>query len=77
MNAEHLEFIVPPECGGQIVEVSYSSDDRGVYRRTHDKSDGETSVQFAPWSSLPDDLACEPWNHAPAVPRDAWQRVSA
>lgn len=63
------EFIVPPENGGQIVEVSYAlgrlvdspDADAVVLENTYDRNDGTTRVEayeateteFAPWNGVP------------------------
>ena len=67
---ETLTFIVPPECGGQIVEVAYASDSEHelVIRRTTDQSldpsDPERMVYAsAEYGDLIGDY--EPWNQAP------------
>lgn len=65
-------YYTPPECRGQIVEVSYASTEDGIIRRSHDRSDGTTTYQIALWEDLDDDIDFEPWNAEPDVPRDAW-----
>jgi hypothetical protein len=52
----------PPACQGQIVEVSYSARDGVAFRRTHDRSDGETSYASA---DMADCDTFEPWNNEP------------
>lgn len=67
-----LEFIAPPECGGQIVEVAYAMlDDDGetVVVRTTDQSiaKGQPGRVVYEERELPDDEAFEPWNGAPTL----------
>ena len=51
-----MKMITPPECQGQIVEVSYGGDYSGVlYRRVVDRSDGSES-----WACTDaDDCGCD------------------
>jgi hypothetical protein len=64
-----MDWIVPPECQGQIVEVSYASSCDGFYwRKTEDKSNRTVSYARANAS----DCGCfgechcfEPWNSEP------------
>lgn len=62
------EFITPPECGGQIVRVSYGLDaDRGaVIVRRQDGGDGRVSYTAY---QLPEEWDGEwaPWNGAPTL----------
>lgn len=38
---DELEFRSMPQDGGQIVDVSYATDETWLYRHSHDRSDGE------------------------------------
>lgn len=54
---------IPPECQGQIVEVSYGLDEDGLpWRRTVDRSSGD--VAYSLLSDQPPEL-WEPWNCSP------------
>ena len=72
-----LNFIIPPECGGQIVEVSYAVAVDALFKRVHDRSDGDVTVYRADWDDLDPDIICEPWNNAPSVDHDAWVEVAS
>jgi hypothetical protein len=65
------EFIVPPECGGQIVTVSYAYDIKTnrIWRRHHDVSDGEVWYYSA---ICPDSYECDFWNGSPPIKR--WKK---
>lgn len=73
------DYITPPENLGQIVIVSYASDEDGVFRRTVDQSssDGDTiMIEYIYWDEYLDhDTEYEPWNRAPRIPDDAWTEV--
>ncbi len=59
-----MNWIVPPENGGQVIEVGYRVDDLGLYlRRTVDTSSGITMVEIGTpdW----DTFEWEPWNREP------------
>lgn len=70
---EELDFITPPECGGQLVEVSYAADFEAgyVYRRKRDRSVGETTIHR---SRILVDDECDYWNGRPANKR--WKRIA-
>lgn len=59
-------FIVPPENGGQIVEVSYSCTESYILVATLDKSDGSQKIEAYDW---PRSGEFEPWNCAPKMGR--------
>lgn len=58
---ESIQWHVPPECGGQIIEVSYCQRGDVMYRRCYDRSD--RSVAYA--RRLADDDEPEPWDREP------------
>jgi len=73
---------IPPECQGQIVEVSYGDGcDGTVYRRTLDHSDSTEMWERAEYAALFPDCACvgdgcphwSPWNTRPGGFEDAWE----
>lgn len=77
------QWIVPPECQGQIVVVSYSDDNDGTafgYRRIVDRSEpnAEERASYA-WCDLADcghafECDCwEPWNFEPT--RFDWHKA--
>jgi hypothetical protein len=60
---ERIQYHIPPECQGQIVEVSYGCDEDYVYRKTFDRSDRTTTYsRFEPFYD--DDF--QPWNREPS-----------
>ena len=71
VRPEHkLTWIVPPECGGQIVEVAYATDSADwALRRTADRSDRSVTYERAPLEDLEGEW--EPWNGAPDL--DVWE----
>lgn len=62
MAANELTWHQLPVDAGQIVDVTYAVDweDRAIYRRTHDRSDGTTTTEVAeivggnyePWNGI-------------------------
>lgn len=75
--AESLNYQMMPRDAGQIVEVSYACDEDGVWCRIHDRSDGETSYQFASYyaRATEDQMRHEPWNGR--LPRhNQWREVN-
>lgn len=69
LNADTVgDFVVPPECAGQIVEDAYAVGDDVLVRRTTDRSD--RSVSYA--SCRLDEVRgpIEPWNRAPSYDED-------
>ena len=71
-----LKFHVPPECQGQIVEVSYAGEHpAGIIRRVHDRSDRITSHSVCAWEDFDgdDDREFDPWNSEPVVSEDCWE----
>lgn len=60
-----LTFVVPPENGGQIVEVSYAYDTVvcEIVQRTHDRSPRGTTTYR--WFEDPDTEDWDPQNGAP------------
>lgn len=62
-SIEELTFHTPPECAGQVVEVSFACDADHIYKRIYDRSDhSETIVvyehpeeecDFDPWNTYP------------------------
>ncbi len=79
-----MKWITPPECGGQIEEVSYASDGECAYRRVTDWSvadghpDRETYSRVS-WDILHDSghLEWEPWNQEPSIPAELWERCAS
>ena len=70
---EGLEWITPPECQGQIVEVSYASDcEAYLWRRVHDRADQSTRYARVDLDDL-DDADLQPWNREPSV--SDWESV--
>lgn len=77
-----MNMIVPPECQGQMQEVSYGGDGTGtVWRRVYDRSDHSESWSRAEYTDLFPDCAhtdgcCAHWspqNSAPGGDPDAWE----
>jgi hypothetical protein len=46
-----MRFIVPPENGGQIVEVSFAEAPEGVWMRVEDRSDRSIYYKLARWTT--------------------------
>lgn len=67
-----MTMITPPECQGQMVEVSYGWIDGRLYQRTVDHSD--RSVSWAVADDRGDRLpeSWHPVNGAPDLPSTAW-----
>jgi hypothetical protein len=68
--ATHTDFIVPPECQGQIVEYSYATGGESpvvIIERRWDRSDG--SVQYEAYEDGAPDGDFDPWNGAPCLGR--------
>lgn len=65
------KFIVPPDCGGQIVEVSFAYDPttERVWRRHHDQNNGEIWYYSA---KCPKSYECDFWNGSPPIKR--WKK---
>lgn len=76
-----MKMIVPPECQGQIVQVSYGDSCNGIlYRRTVDRSDRSESweraehVDLFPRCDHDSDCGCwSPQNVEPGGDPDAWE----
>ncbi len=61
-TTENLTWHQLPRDAGQIVDVTYAADweNSTLYRRTHDRSDGEQSIEsaaitggeFQPWNGI-------------------------
>ncbi len=74
-----VSYVVPPVCQGQTVEVAYGADweERIVVRRTHDRSDGRVSYEWASAEGIADEEQWEPWNHPPQLRAGAeWREVA-
>ncbi len=78
-----MMYHTPRGNQGQMVEVSYASDDdgSGIIKRVFDRSDGEETFFSISWDDFYDlgnDASdSEPWNHEPDVPDHAWRKVRA
>lgn len=75
-HAECLDYHTIPQDQGQIVEISYACDERGLYRKTHDRSDRTTGYKFAPYNAraTEDQLRFEPQNGR--LPRhNTWREI--
>lgn len=61
---ESLDFQTCPQDAGQIVDVAYAADERGVWRRICDGSDRTTVYEFGayPARATVGQLTHEPWN---------------
>ncbi len=73
----NVSYIVPPEYRGQTVEVAYAADwdERLVVRRTHDRSTGRVSYEWAPAESIYGDW--EPWDRKPSLKgKRVWRKVA-
>jgi len=68
MDLENLKFSVAPADAGQMIEVSYALDERGIYRRRHDRQDGSSVIEFAPWSAWSEEPNVDFWNRSPLPP---------
>ena len=76
-----MMFHTPRRNQGQMVEVSYASDDEGagIFKRVLDRSDDKETLFFLSWEDFYDlgndasDFA--PWNDEPDVPARAWKKV--
>jgi hypothetical protein len=66
-----LQWITPPECGGQIIDVSYAADGNRVLMHVHDRSDGSHAYYSS--KRLADDEG-DYWNGSPANRR--WKRIA-
>ena len=72
---DHLNFIVPPECHGQIVETSFAIDGEQVVCRTFDASDQTTSYAVTSLDNLSGEF--ESWNRRPVFADDGlWSACS-
>ena len=60
-------FHVPPECGGQTVEVGYAASEDYIYRRLLDQSDRTTTI--AAFCRPADGSEFDPWNGHPKLGR--------
>ena len=74
-----FEWITPPECGGQIVEVSYGLGRSGerVYRWHYDASDMTSSFSSAD-ADCGCECECDCWDPANREPRGfVWEPLDA
>ena len=55
-------FITPPECAGQIVEVSYASDDGEGFKWTYDRSDHASRIEVCDLADCGCDHDCDCWD---------------
>lgn len=61
-------FTVPPECGGQIVELSYAySPSAGIVERSFDRSD--QTEQYRLYDDPSPEEGWDPWNGTPRLGR--------
>lgn len=73
---DDIQWIVPPECQGQIVEVAYSKgSDRYAYMRVTDRSDNSVAyyVFDIEWLGDKAPKRWEPWKGTPDVADDDWK----
>lgn len=68
-----LNYVVPPRCGWQIIELSFAVTPDEIVRRTRDHSDRSVVYETADLCELIGEF--EPWNRTPSVPHDVWTRV--
>lgn len=72
-------YIIPPECQGQIVEVSYLQQGDILLRRAEDRSEVPLSparVQHYVVQLDDDEIdTIEPWNAEP-TPRGEWRPIT-
>lgn len=73
-----MTMIVPPECQGQIVEVSYGWFEGSLYRRTRDRSDGTDlwSVADERGAAKLAETSWHPVNSAPPLGARRWKRCA-
>lgn len=62
-HLSEIVFHVPPECGGQIVQMSYGADEQHIYCCRYDQSD--QTVQIVAYQHSEHDF--DPWNGKPQV----------
>lgn len=74
MKIRELNFEVPPEDRGQMLQCAFGATPDAIVRRTQDMSDGTTVYQTADWHWVSGEFA--PQNETPSVPFAAWQEVS-
>jgi hypothetical protein len=76
-----MQFHVPPENQGQIVEVSYSTESPDeLVMRVEDRSDRSVAYYVTPWTPKLNAWAESdgPWNTEPPIDRGSrkWKKVS-
>ena len=62
-----VEFLTPPECGGQIVIYSYGCSPDFIFEQRYDRSD--LSVKITAYRHSVKNREWDPWNGAPALGR--------
>ena len=60
-------FHVPPECGGQTVEVGYAASEEYIFRRFLDQSDRTSTI--VAFCRPADGSPFDPWNGHPKLGR--------
>ena len=60
-------FHIPPECGGQTVEVGYAASEEYIYRRFLDQSDRTSTIVAL--CRPADGSPFDPWNGHPKLGR--------
>ena len=76
-----MNFLAPPACQGQIVEVAYAETPDGLIRRIYDRSDRTTQYHVMRWTAalIRWSDAIGPANAEPPVsPQNRrWRRIDA
>lgn len=75
LGSKIMIWITPPECQGQIVEESYTTDrESWIYKRILDRSDREVRFCRADLADYADQY--DPVNARPDIPSDAWEECT-
>lgn len=70
-------WTTPPECQGQMIELSYGSNDNGVYLMIRDRADETEEHFFAPWSYFHESQMDDFWNGAPVLKKGkGWKKIA-
>jgi hypothetical protein len=73
MKIRDLNFTIPPEEGGQLIQCAFAATPDLAVRRTHDQSDGTMVYQIIDWDCIHGKF--EPWTKTPAIDFDGWKTV--
>lgn len=74
MKVRELDFKIPPEDDGQLIQCGYAATAEAIVRRTMDTSDGTRVYQAASWKGVQGEFA--PWTKTPTVAFGDWTPIS-